>query len=153
LPIVYVCQNNGWAISQPDSTYLVGSVAARAAGYGIPGALVDGNDVEAVRARVGEAVARARAGDGPSLIEARTWRWRGHWAGDSQAYRVGESPQWVEDPLDLFGYRLLERGAACLEDLERVHAEVELEVQAAIERARGAADAGAGELGLEDVYA
>ena len=89
LPIVYVCQNNGWAISQADSSYLAGSIAARAAGYGMPGALVDGNDVEAVRASVGQAIARARAGDGPSLIEARTWRWRGHWAGDAQAYRGG----------------------------------------------------------------
>jgi TPP-dependent pyruvate/acetoin dehydrogenase alpha subunit len=58
----------------------------------------------------------------------------------------------VEDPLDLFGYRLLEGGKVCLEDLQRVHAEVEEEVQAAMERARAAPDAGAGELGLEDVY-
>lgn len=153
LPIVYVCQNNGWAISQAASSYLAGSIAARAAGYGMPGALVDGNDVEAVRASVGQAIARARAGDGPSLIEARTWRWRGHWAGDAQAYRGGGTPEWVEDPLDLFGYRLLERGSVGLEDLQQVHVSVELEVQAAMDRARGAADAGAAELGLEDVYA
>jgi acetoin:2,6-dichlorophenolindophenol oxidoreductase subunit alpha len=152
LPIVYVCQNNGWAISQMDSSYLAGSVAARAAGYGMPGALVDGNDVEAVRACVGQAIERARSGEGPSLIEARTWRWRGHWAGDAQEYRLGDSPDWVDDPLDLLGYRLLEDGRVCLEDLQRVHAEVELEVQTAMERARAAPDAGAGELGLEDVY-
>jgi acetoin:2,6-dichlorophenolindophenol oxidoreductase subunit alpha len=152
LPIVYVCQNNGWAISQMDSSYLAGSVAARAAGYGMPGALVDGNDVEAVRACVGQAIERARCGEGPSLIEARTWRWRGHWAGDAQEYRLGDAPDWVDDPLDLLGYRLLEDGRVCLEDLQRAHAEVELEVQTAMERARAAPDAGAGELGLEDVY-
>lgn len=153
LPIVYVCQHNGWAISQPESTYLRVSVAARAAGYGMPGECVDGNDVDAVRASVGRAVARARAGLGPSLIEARTWRWRGHWAADDQTYRTGPEPEWVEDPLDLFGYRLLERNTASLEDLQRIHAEVNAEVGAAIEQARAAPDAGVAELGLEDVFA
>ena len=65
LPIVYVCQNNGWAISQPADSYLPAPIVDRAAGYGIPGVAVDGNDVEAVRAVVAEAVARARRGDGP----------------------------------------------------------------------------------------
>jgi TPP-dependent pyruvate/acetoin dehydrogenase alpha subunit len=152
LPIVYVCQHNGWAISQPAETYLPASVAARAAGYGMPGMQVDGNDVEAVRTAVGDAVARARGGYGPSLIEARTWRWKGHWAGDVQAYRTGAEPSEVEDPLDLFGYRLLERGVS-LAELEQVHTDVAAEVRAAIERARAAPDAGAAELGVEDVYA
>jgi TPP-dependent pyruvate/acetoin dehydrogenase alpha subunit len=153
LPIVYVCQHNGWAISQPAPTYLTTSVAARAAGYGMPGACVDGNDVEAVRAAVGQAVGRARAGGGPTLIEARTWRWRGHWAADPQSYRCEPTPDWVEDPLDLFGYRLLERGTAGLDDLQRLHVEVVAEVGAALERAQAARDAGASELGLEDVFA
>jgi 2-oxoisovalerate dehydrogenase E1 component len=153
LPIVYVCQHNGWAISQPESTYLRASVAARAAGYGIPGECVDGNDVDAVRASVGRAVARARAGLGPSLIEARTWRWRGHWAADDQTYRQAPEPEWVEDPLDLFGYRLLEAGRARVEDLQRTHAEVGDEVRDAIEQARGSPDAGEAELGLDEVYA
>jgi pyruvate dehydrogenase E1 component alpha subunit len=153
LPIVYVCQHNGWAISQPAADYLLTSVATRAMGYGIPGVCVDGNDVEAVRARVQEAVGRARAGDGPSLIEARTWRWRGHWAGDEQAYRINADAEDVEDPLDLFAYRLLERGSASAEDLLRVHAEVAAEVGEAMARARTAPDAGSSELGLEDVYA
>lgn len=153
LPIVYVCQHNGWAISQPARTYLRAPVAARAAGYGIPGQCVDGNDVEAVRTTVGHAIARARRGEGPSLIEARTWRWGGHWAGDAQTYRAEPTPAWVEDPLDLFAYRLLERGTANLDDLQRVHAEVAAEVEAALERARAAPDAGAAELGLGDVFA
>ncbi|MCA1645759.1 MAG: dehydrogenase [Chloroflexi bacterium] len=153
LPIVYVCQNNGWAISQPESTYLRASVAARAAGYGMPGECVDGNDVDAVRASVGQAVARARAGLGPSLIEARTWRWRGHWAADEQTYRAHPDPESVEDPIDLFGYRLLERGDARLADLQRIHSEVGEEVRGAIARARATRDAGAAELGLDEVYA
>jgi acetoin:2,6-dichlorophenolindophenol oxidoreductase subunit alpha len=154
LPIVYVCQNNGWAISQPVKSYLSGSVADRAIGYGIPGVCVDGNDLDAVRHIVSDAVARARAGDGPSLVEARTWRWRGHWAGDDQAYRRAiAEPELVEDPLDLYAYRLLASGVADLSRLQAIHAEVETEVRAAMDRATAAADAGALELGLEDVYA
>jgi acetoin:2,6-dichlorophenolindophenol oxidoreductase subunit alpha len=152
LPIVYVCQNNGWAISQASPTYLAAAVADRAAGYGMPGFTVDGNDLEAVRKTVGEAVALARGGGGPSLIDARTWRWRGHWAADSQGYRYGPEPERVEDPLDLYAYRLLERGTP-LDDLQRIDAEVAADVRAAIERARLAPAAGAAELGLDEVYA
>jgi pyruvate dehydrogenase E1 component alpha subunit len=154
LPIVYVCQNNGWAISQPVAGYLAGSVAARAAGYGIPGRCADGNDVDDVRSAVAEAVARARRGDGPSLIEARTWRWRGHWAGDEQPYRdASADPADVEDPLDLYGHRLLARGEADLAQLLTIHTEVEKEVAAAMARAASEPDAGGAELGLDDVYA
>jgi acetoin:2,6-dichlorophenolindophenol oxidoreductase subunit alpha len=153
LPIVYVCQNNGWSISEPAASYLPAPIVERAAGYGVPGELVDGNDVEAVRACVGAAVERARAGLGPSLVEARTSRRRGHWAADDQAYRAGEPPPTDEDPLDLYAYRLLERGVATLPDLERVHAEVAAEVAAALERASRSPDAGPAELGPDEVYA
>ncbi len=153
LPIVYVCQHNGWAISQRAESYLRAPVYLRAAGYGMPGLQVDGNDVEAVRAAVGDAVARARAGEGPSLIEARTARLRGHWAGDPQPYRDDLFPADAEDPLDLYAYRLLERGLVASGDLLRLHAEVEADVVAAVERARVAPDAGLAELGLDEVYA
>jgi TPP-dependent pyruvate/acetoin dehydrogenase alpha subunit len=155
LPIVYVCQNNGWAISQPASTYVAGgSIAARAAGYGVPGECVDGNDVLAVRAAVQRCLARARAGDGPSLIEARTWRWRGHWAGDDQSYRsLKADPPDVEDPLDHFAHRLLSSGSASLAQLRDIHASVEAEVADAMRRARESPDAGSAELGLDEVFA
>jgi acetoin:2,6-dichlorophenolindophenol oxidoreductase subunit alpha len=154
LPIVYVCQHNGWAISQPAASYLPAPVVDRAAGYGVPGACVDGNDVEAVRAAVDEAIGRARAGEGPALIEARTWRVRGHWAADGQAYRTtSDEPTTLEDPLDLFGYRLLESGRASEADLARVHAEVTAEVQAAVRQAQAAPDAEPSDLGLDEVYA
>ena len=154
LPIVYVCQNNGWAISQPASGSVAGNIYERAIGYGIPGACVDGNDVDAVRRIVSEAVARARAGDGPSLIEARTWRWRGHWAGDDQSYRdVVLDPRDVEDPLDLYAYRLLEAGLSTPADLLQLHGDVEAEVRAAMDSAAREPEAGEAELGLDDVYA
>jgi pyruvate dehydrogenase E1 component alpha subunit len=153
LPIVFMCQNNGWSISQPAASYLPAPIVQRAAGYGMPGELVDGNDVEAVRGCVGAAVERARSGAGPSLIEARTTRRRGHWAADDQGYRRDEVLAHEEDPLDLHAARLIERGQATLADLERVHAEVEAEVAVALERAQAEPDAGPAELGLDEVYA
>jgi TPP-dependent pyruvate/acetoin dehydrogenase alpha subunit len=153
LPIVYVCQNNGWAISQAADSYIAGSIAGRAPGYALPGRCVDGNDIDAVRAVVAEAVARARAGDGPSLIEARTWRWRGHWAGDEQRYRAVPSPADIEDPLDLYGYRLLAGGLVSDAALAEIHSDVEAQVADALARAAASPDAGAEQLGLEDVYA
>jgi pyruvate dehydrogenase E1 component alpha subunit len=153
LPIVYVCQHNGWAISQPASGYLRASIADRAAGYGIPGETVDGNDVLAVRESVSRAIGRARSGGGPTLIEARTWRWRGHWAADDQAYRASLPDQSdVEDPLDLFAHRLLSTSGVDFETLRNVHAEVDAEVAAAMRRALAAPDAGEAELGRDDVY-
>src|SRR5581483_2618106 len=153
LPIVYVCQHNGWAISQAAESYLPAPVAARAAGYGIPGLTVDGNDVEAVRAAVGAAVARARRGEGPTLIEARTWRAKGHWAGDEQSYRAAADAPAPLDPIAAFAARLLERGDASTVALQEIDAGVGAAVAAAVERARAASDAGPAELGLQEVYA
>jgi len=153
LPIVYVCQNNGWAISQRASSYLPASVAARAAGYGIPGRTVDGQDVEAVRAVVAEAVDRARSGEGPTLVDALTYRRRGHWAGHilSDADRAGiiERP----DPIDVLRLRLLERGVVSEAEIRQIHERAADEIAAAVEHARAAADAGDAELGLDDVFA
>src|SRR3989338_2840162 len=88
LPVVFFCENNRWASSTASGLSVAGgSIAARAAGYGIPGETVDGNDVLAVWEATARAVLRARRGEGPSLIEARTIRWVGHFEGDPQAYR------------------------------------------------------------------
>jgi acetoin:2,6-dichlorophenolindophenol oxidoreductase subunit alpha len=153
LPIVYVCQNNGWAISQRAPSYLPAPVAARAAGYGILGYTVDGQDVEAVRAVVAEAIERARGGDGPTLVDALTFRRRGHWAGHivSDADRAGvlERP----DPIEVLRARLLERGLASEVEIRHVHERAASDVAAAVERARAAADVGDAELGLDDVFA
>jgi TPP-dependent pyruvate/acetoin dehydrogenase alpha subunit len=155
LPIVYVCQNNHYSISEHVSTYIrCASIADRAIGYGIPGRLVDGNDVVAVHEAVQEAVARARAGKGPSLIEARTYRLRGHWAEDPAHYRPpGELEEWLaRDPLPRARRMLLERGvdAARLDELDR---QVKRQVEAAVAAAQAMPDAGPAELGLADVFA
>jgi TPP-dependent pyruvate/acetoin dehydrogenase alpha subunit len=153
LPIVYVCQNNGWAISQLASTYLHAPVAARAEGYGIPGRTVDGQDVEAVRTVVGEAVECARRGGGPTLIEALTDRRRGHWAG--HIVSDADRPRAIErlDPIELFRVRLLEHGLVTEPEILEIHKRVARDVTDAVERAQAAVDAGDAELGMDDVFA
>ena len=153
LPIVYVCQNNGWAISQRASSYLPAPVAARAAGYGIAGQTVDGQDVEAVRAVVAEAIDRARRREGPTLVEALTFRRRGHWAGhilaDADRAGVVERP----DPIDVLRVRLLERSLATEADIDLIKERAASEIAAAVNQARAAADVTDAELGLDDVFA
>jgi len=154
LPVVYVCQNNGWAISQPAQTYLSAPIVDRAVGYGMPGVAVDGNDVEAVRAAVRDATARARRSEGPTLIEARTWRVRGHWAADLATYRSDAAAgSNVRDPLELLSSRLLERGLVKPADLEQVRDGAAAEVAAAVERAKAVPDVTPADLGLNQVYA
>jgi TPP-dependent pyruvate/acetoin dehydrogenase alpha subunit len=153
LPIVYICQNNGWAISQRHHGYLPAPVVARAAGYGIPGIAVDGQDVDAVRAAVREASAHARAGNGPTLIETRTIRLRGHWAGDNASYRTDADRDEGEDPLDLLATRLLERGEVTHTDLIEVRVAAETVVEEAMERAKMSPDVTAADLDMEEVYA
>jgi TPP-dependent pyruvate/acetoin dehydrogenase alpha subunit len=153
LPIVYVCQNNGWAISQRTSTYLPAPVAARAAGYGMPGETIDGHDVEAVRAAVGLAIARARRGDGPTLIEAMNSRRRGHWAAQSLTEEERAAAAHTPDPLALFEERLIARAHATSSELEEIRARIDAEIAAAVERATSAPDPGDGELGSGEVFA
>ena len=153
LPIVYICQNNGWAISQRHHGYLPAPIVARAAGYGIPGIAVDGQDIDAVRDAVRTAAARARAGGGPTLIEARTLRMRGHWAGDNVSYRTAADQDAGEDPLELLAARLLERGDATHTDLIEARTAAEITVAEAIERAKASPDVIAADLAVEEVYA
>lgn len=88
LPVVWICENNGWAVSAPFAEQSpTPNVADRASAYGVPGVVVDGQDPLAVFAAVREAVERARRGEGPSLVEAKTLRIRGHYEGDRQKYR------------------------------------------------------------------
>ncbi len=102
LPVVYVCENNQYAISMPmQESCSAENIADRGAAYGIPGVLVDGMDPFAVYEVMGEAVKRARAGDGPSLIECITYRFRGHHEGDIENYRTPEEVElWrARDPI------------------------------------------------------
>jgi pyruvate dehydrogenase E1 component alpha subunit len=154
LPIVYVCQNNGWAISQNVKTYLPAPIVDRASGYGIPGEVVNGNDVEAVKAAVRKAVDRARNGEGPSLIEARTWRKKGHWAKDKAFYQsASDCPSAMRDPVADLGERLLEKGRLTQGGLDRIHNEAQETIASALQYAESQADAGCSELGIHEVWA
>jgi TPP-dependent pyruvate/acetoin dehydrogenase alpha subunit len=137
LPMVLVVENNGYAYSTPTARQCkVASLAERAAGYGIPGVQVDGNDCEAVHAVAVEAVARARAGEGPTLIEAMTFRIDGHAVHDGAPYvPVGLRDEWLaKDPIDRLRDRLLGRGVPD-SVLDRLTAGCVADVAAAIEEA------------------
>jgi TPP-dependent pyruvate/acetoin dehydrogenase alpha subunit len=134
LPVVFICENNGWAVSMPtERSTAVKDISARAAGYNIPGKTVDGNDPEAVYDAVKEAVERARKGLGPSLIECKTYRLWGHWVGDPENYRSREEVEkhWRRDPLPRFEQKLLDEGLLT----DKTRAEFEAEVRAAIDKA------------------
>ncbi|HEY3263520.1 MAG TPA: pyruvate dehydrogenase (acetyl-transferring) E1 component subunit alpha [Actinomycetota bacterium] len=112
-PAILFCQNNGWAISVPSNEQFAAPIAARAAGYAMPGLRVDGNDVLAVYAVTREAVERARSGEGPTLIEAVTYRIGSHSTADDAArYRDEEEvTAWRErDPIDRYRTHLLDAG-------------------------------------------
>ena len=135
LPVVFVCENNRWASSTAHALSTAGgSIAARGAGYGIPGERVDGNDVLAVHDAVTRAAERARGGDGPSLIEAHTIRWVGHFEGDAQAYRgkdeVAEGRQ--RDPIARLERVLIERRLLDAAQAARVRESVVAEIEDAI---------------------
>jgi acetoin:2,6-dichlorophenolindophenol oxidoreductase subunit alpha len=135
LPVVFVCENNRWASSTAHGLSAAGgSIAARAAGYGIPGEVVDGNDALAVYDAVWRAAEAARRGDGPSLIEAHTIRWVGHFEGDPQEYRgkaeVEEGRR--RDPIARLGGWLTERGLLDQAGAERMRAAVATEIEDAV---------------------
>jgi 2-oxoisovalerate dehydrogenase E1 component alpha subunit len=139
LPVIFVCENNGYAISVPlDRQVAGGSVAARAAGYGMPGIEVDGGDVLACYAAARDAHERARRGEGPSLIEAKVVRLTSHSSDDDQ--RRYRDPAEVEqlkelDPIPRFAAQLRDAGVLTDEVEEGLRAEIKAEVNDASKRA------------------
>jgi 2-oxoisovalerate dehydrogenase E1 component alpha subunit len=131
LPVVFVCENNGYAISVPIRLQMANpNVADRAAGYGIPGVTVDGTDVPACYAVCKEAVDRARRGEGPTLIDAKIWRINSHTSEDNHLkYRTREEIEEAaaHDPISRFTAWLIERGWLAAEDAARVQAECDRE--------------------------
>jgi TPP-dependent pyruvate/acetoin dehydrogenase alpha subunit len=140
LPVIYVCENNGYAVSTPAAYSIsIKDVADRGAAYGIPGLAVDGQDVMAVYEATHEAVARARKGDGPSLIECKTYRFLGHMLGEEMmfgpvSYRSQEEVErWKKrDPIALFGARLEEMGVLTQEQRVEIDEQVASEIEEAV---------------------
>ncbi len=139
LGVVFVCEDNAWAISVPkDKATAIPNNSDRAAAYGIPGVLVADNDPVAIHEAAGEAVARARRGGGPSLIEVKTDRLLGHFEGDPQLYRSKEELALLKerDALRAFERRLIDTGVLTAAEAEAAWKQARAEVDAAIEFAR-----------------
>ena len=133
--VVFVCENNQFAqFHRVEQDLPIKDVATRAGSYGIPGAVVDGQDVIAVHRTVEEAVERARRGDGPSLIECKTYRYEGHFLGDQEVYRSKEevAEQRANDPIPSFHSRLLAAGLLTAAEAEAIDASVRQEVEEAV---------------------
>ena len=136
LPVIFVCQNNGFA---EHTRYENGTgcefIASRAAGYGMPGYTVDGNDPFDMYAHAHAAIERARNGEGPTLLECKTFRFMGHVFGDDDSYMTKEekAAAIAKDPLPLFRQKLIDTGIATEEQLAEMQAKIEAEVQDAID--------------------
>lgn len=140
LPVVFVCENNGYGMSTSvERSTAVPNVADRAAAYSMPGITVDGNVLSDVVEAASTAVERARSGEGPTLIECKTYRYRGHSKSDRNRYRTKEEIEaWMatRDPIALYEAELLEFGVLDAAEIETIRAEVEREIAEGIEFAK-----------------
>ncbi|MEP7115671.1 MAG: thiamine pyrophosphate-dependent dehydrogenase E1 component subunit alpha, partial [Ilumatobacteraceae bacterium] len=137
LPVVFACENNEYGEFTPRSkTMAIHDIVDRAAGYGMPGVIVDGMDVVAVHEAATDAVARARRGEGPSLIEAKTYRFYNHHGIQNLGLKYrpdAEVDEWkARDPIFSFEERLIENGTATSEQIESIWAELRSDIEAAI---------------------
>ncbi|MGD0152289.1 MAG: thiamine pyrophosphate-dependent dehydrogenase E1 component subunit alpha [Thermacetogeniaceae bacterium] len=155
LPVVFVAENNMYGISNSQKTSMnVADIADRAAAYGIPGVAVDGNDVIAVFEAASEAVKRARRGDGPTLIECKTWRWRGHFEGDPSVYKKPEEQEsWLKkDPIPRLEAKLIDLKYATQPELDKIKNKIKAQVEDAVKFAEESALPDIEDV-LTDVYA
>lgn len=155
LPVIFVNENNQYASTTPASYGLsVQNVSDRAAAYGIPGVVLDGNDVLAVRAAAQAAVERARAGEGPTLLECKSYRWKGHYIGDPEQYRDKEEVALWRDrcPIQRFQGRLLDAGVLQRAEIEAMSRRIAEEVESAVRFARESPPPDPGDA-LQDLFA
>lgn len=141
LPAVFVCENNLFAISVCARYHMaISDISDRAAAYGMPGYSIDGNDVELVYETTKAAVERARRGEGPTLIECKTWRHRGHYEGDPDDYRTAkEKAEWMQkDPIERLAKRLIEEGICTQAELDAIASDADKLLAEAIDEAEAA---------------
>lgn len=154
LPVVFFCQNNAWAECTAMSRYTrTTKLSDRAGGYAMPGVTVDGTDPHEVYAAVSEAAERARAGGGPSFVEAVAYRLQGHYFGDGMAYADSDelAAKRADPPFARYRRRLVDEGIASEAELDRIDAEVSAEIEDAFSQARDAAPPQVAEL-TRDVF-
>ena len=155
LPVVFVCENNGYAQSTPAHYHAsVKDIADRATAYSMPGFTVDGTDLFAVYEAAGEAVARARRGEGPTLLECKSFRYYGHFEGDNLSYKtVEEKAKYEErDAIRKFRERITERGLVSAAELDAIDAQSAQAVKEAAAFAEASPYPALSEI-LTDVYA
>lgn len=139
LPVLFVCENNQYAVSyHVHKASLVNNLAERASAYGIPGITVDGCDAVSVNDAASQAIDRARKGKGPTLLECKTYRWRGHYEGDPQTYRTkDEVATWMKKcPISLFEERLYATKIMTKDSAEEVRAKIRKQVEEAVKFAK-----------------
>jgi acetoin:2,6-dichlorophenolindophenol oxidoreductase subunit alpha len=155
LPAVYVCENNGFGEFTPTEFVVpVKDIADRAVSYGMRAVIADGMDFFDVYEKAGEAIALARKGEGPTLLECKTYRFYGHYVGDQTPYRNKEEAEdWIQnrDPLDIFETKATESGIAESDEFRRIDGEVEALMNEAVEEAEAAPMPSAEDV-LTDVY-
>jgi pyruvate dehydrogenase E1 component alpha subunit len=137
-PVVFIITNNLYGEYSPQmTTTATKDLARRADPFGMPGIVVDGQDVDVVNREVTAALERAKAGEGPSLLEMKTYRYRGHSRTDPAKYRApGELDEWKKrDPIDILGARLAEEGLLSAEEQEAIRTQTQADTDAAAERA------------------
>jgi pyruvate dehydrogenase E1 component alpha subunit len=136
LPVIFVAENNGYAESTPAHYHCsVENIADRAAAYNMPGVTIDGNDIFAVCEAAHEAVTRARTGQGPTLLECKTYRFNGHFEGDAQTYKIAaenEKYQKERDPIKLFKDNVLSRRLVTEAELQAIDERVAVQIDAAV---------------------
>jgi len=155
LPVVFVCENNQYAMSaRSDWSVAGGDPASRAAGYGIPGVTVDGMDLFAVNAAASKFVERARQGDGPAYLVCTTYRYHGHHAGDPLNYREKEEVErWrLRDPIERVKQVAVSSGALRPEEIESLERQIEQQIEEAVEFAKNSPDPTPDQL-MTDIYA
>lgn len=157
LPVIFICENNQYGISVSQARHqLIKDIAIRATSYDMPGVVVDGNDVIEVYGAVSKAVRRARAAEGPTLIECKTYRWRGHHEGDpnqGRRYRTTEEiEEWKKkDPIPRLAERLLEQKALTKKRMASIEAKIAEEIDQAVAYANESGFPSVEEM-YEDVY-
>jgi TPP-dependent pyruvate/acetoin dehydrogenase alpha subunit len=155
LPVVFVCENNKYGMSfSTEKSFAIDHISERGAAYGIPGVTVDGNDLDAVHTAVSTAVARARAGEGPTLVENVTYRWKGHSKSDKNLYRTKEEiAEWrAQDPILRFEAQVKESGLLNEEEVQAIRTRAMEDMRAAVRQANAAPDADPSDL-LDAVFA
>ncbi len=152
LPVLFVCENNGFAISTPASYAIPAkdALAGRASGWGMPSRVVDSTDVLAVYEAAKELTDGIRAGSGPAILECKDYRWRGHFEGDLAPYRDGEvTKEWMTDKdcVKLFAAKLIAEGVITEQEIEDYKAQLDARMEAAIAEAEAAP-----EMEPEEIY-